>query len=542
MASPTSPGRVTLQEEKEQLQGLNFRLEVLLQRQREQQDHINGLESENAKLRESVRGESERVRKAFESELSDARLIDRTANEKAQVQIVADRNAARGDDLAKNVVELTSIRAELDERIEKLQRERATREAEVRRLRDENDSQAKTINSLRAEKEALSQSLQSLRAEFEAEALLRVDVQNKNQSLLEEMAFNKQLYQEEARKAKQELEASLVERDNLIRRLKREFNEKLTEALAECREQAEEEAVRFREELEHKYKERVDVLRAQADRDANVIASLKEENAGIASELDGTRAELSAARARMQVHEERIATLTLEATKLRESTETVLQHKESILRESQRLLREKEREYDDLHTVKVQLDAEIAQYRLLLEGEEARLGLSPASQRRRKAPSGEESVTNTPWSSSRKRARVTRTVLRAVTVKSGEIVVQEIDRDGEFIRLANPTDKEVSLNGWSIKNATGEKNVAHKVSLRQSLAPGEALTVWTPKGKPKAKTGEPVWRSQPVLDKSGAQLLLLNEENEVVTQLDVKEVEEDSAVASAPEGNNCVIS
>lgn len=89
-------------QEKEELQHLNDRLAVYI-------DRVKSLEEANSKLTAEItmtktrtQTEVDNVRSLFESELADARrLLDETAKEKAREQIENRKNAASADEFKK---------------------------------------------------------------------------------------------------------------------------------------------------------------------------------------------------------------------------------------------------------------------------------------------------------------------------------------------------------------------------------------------------------------------------------------------------------
>lgn len=97
-----SPTKMTRLQEKEELQHLNDRLAVYI-------DRVKSLEESNSKLTAEItltksraQTEMESVKKSFESELADTRrLLDETAKEKAREQMENRKNASLADEYMK---------------------------------------------------------------------------------------------------------------------------------------------------------------------------------------------------------------------------------------------------------------------------------------------------------------------------------------------------------------------------------------------------------------------------------------------------------
>ena len=144
------------------------------------------------------------------------------------------------------------------------------------------------------------------------------------------------------------------------------------------------------------------------------------------------------------------------------------------------------RDYRDLMDIKVALDMEIAAYRKMLEGEEARLGLSPtgspetgasASTSRRSIARGDTGGTR-----GIKRRRIVEedtTELLSEHQGKGDVMIEPLDTDGKFIALKNKSEVEQNIGGWTLTNTAGGQDVAYKFHRTTTLQPGETCTVWS---------------------------------------------------------------
>lgn len=193
-ASPLSPTRHSRLQEKADLQNLNDRLAGYIDRVRFLEGENNRLTREIQSTQETVTREVSNIKSMYDHELSDARkLLDETHREKARLEIDVKRLLEENDEL----------KADLGKRNKELQlAESSVRIYETRC----NESQLKAnqaiadakkaiadAKELEKERDKLRKLLEATRKQLEQESLARVDVENKNQSLREELSFNDQV-------------------------------------------------------------------------------------------------------------------------------------------------------------------------------------------------------------------------------------------------------------------------------------------------------------------------------------------------------------
>lgn len=59
----------------------------------------------------------------------------------------------------------------------------------------------------------------------------------------------------------------------------------------------------------------------------------------------------------------------------------------------------------------------------------------------------------------------------------GDLMIDEADREGKFVRLENHGNDDVSIGSWILKYIAGDKEVTFKFSSRQVVKAGKSLTV-----------------------------------------------------------------
>ncbi|XP_030076169.1 lamin-B2 isoform X1 [Microcaecilia unicolor] len=451
------------------------------------------------------------IKVLYEAELADARrVLDETARERAKLQIELGKFRVDLDEVNKNYKKKDAELNTAQARLKDLEALFHRSESELSTALNDKHSLEGEVADLQAQLAKAEDAHAVAKKQLEKETLARVDLENRCQSLQEELEFRKNIFEEESRETRKRHERRLVEVDT---GRQYEYDSKLAQALEELRNQHDEQVKMYKTELEQTYQAKLNNAKLTSDHNDKAASAAREELKEARMRIESLSYQLSGLQKQASAAEDRIRELEEMMAIERNKYHKMLDAKEKEMAEMRDQMQQQLNEYQELLDVKLALDMEISAYRKLLEGEEERLKLSPSPSSRvtvsRATSSSSSSSSSAVYASRAKRKRVEMEEhsgsgddvtgfgssnsgfsgtggsssssyhLSQQASASGSITVEEIDLEGKYVQLKNNSNKDQSLGNWRLKRQIGEGDeIAYKFTPKYVLKAGQTVKIY----------------------------------------------------------------
>ncbi|CAH8547139.1 unnamed protein product [Heterobilharzia americana] len=380
---PTPEGESSDTSEKQTSQKPSFKSLVISRlEEKEELQHLNDRFAQYIEyLHKSIFGKEFRCHIDLLTESLKDKLNDYAEGFANEVELLRQNLDKSSLESANAKIQLKTATSELEETVKQLKRSKA-KETDLNSKVASLTSQLSKLQSeladcihYKTDYDSLMEQQKMLKSQLENETLLHTDTKNKLLTALKQLEFKDQLLDKERNIWNNE--SIQLHLTSIIKKAENNYHDKLQDLLYDLRSQMEIQYNEARIKVEEGLKANLDAEKLRSnmlERDlmnkvkecqrlSSLLSSHTNDLSNCQDELEAANKQIQSLEQRLQVNEDKMHRI---ASQHRGEIERLLN-----------LLADKSAECTELSGIKIQLDAEIAMYRKLLECEESRLDISP---------------------------------------------------------------------------------------------------------------------------------------------------------------------
>jgi len=463
--SPLSPTRQSREVERRSMQNLNDRLAVYIDAVRSREAEIQSLKQERSIVEDTHSTEIIQTKTMYNKEIGQLRkALDKTTSDNSRLQMEKDK---LDHDSKEDKKELATKLREHD----LLDRSHKTLQANFNDVSFRCNDAENELNNLRPENAKLLKRLEDGKKNLEDETLKRVDLQNQLLSVEEHLKFENQMLEQRLNETRVRKQMEISEIDG---RLTEKYETKMQQSLAELRETYDKQTKENQDEFSKVYDDKIKNLQLALDKEKVNKAGREQEVREMitkVSALTSRNVELEGSNASLQ---KRMAELQAEMDDLSARMRAEMAAKDAEVKNKDDQMDAMTKDYKELMEIKIALDMEIAAYSKLLQGEEARLGLSPSG--------SPEAAIAPPRGVKRKRTIVEEEEIFDMVSEHagpGNVVIEPLKKGAKFVRVFNKSFEDLNIGGWTLSNEADGQETSYKFHRTTVLKPGDMCTVYS---------------------------------------------------------------